>query len=236
MVVISTGIRDLDDLIATRGKTPPDATNVDDVGLSEQGVTISRKTRNLERLAERPALRYLVARGPNDGMLFSIGTATSVEDLSLSGGTMTDLNPLSSLLKLSRLSISVASRLRSLDGIEGLTSLQYLSMWRCAALTSIAPLAGLRRLRLVFLDGNMYAPMRIDSLTPLAELHDLEVIKLQNVRVRDRDLRPLHALKKLRRLELPDFFPRREFDALAAALPTVQGRWKSRLERSGASR
>jgi Leucine-rich repeat (LRR) protein len=230
MVVISTGIRDLDDLIAARGKTPPDATNVDDVGLSELGVTITRKTRNLERLAERPALRYLVARGPNDRMLSCIGTATGVEDLSLNGGTMTDLNPARGLLKLWRLSISVASRLRSLEGIEGLTSLQYLSLWACAALTSIAPLAGLRGLRLVFLDGNMYKPMRIDSLAPLAELRELEVVKLQNVRVRDCDLRPLHALKKLTRLELPDFFPRGEFDALAAALPAVQGRWKSRLE------
>jgi hypothetical protein len=33
MVRISIGIRDIDDFIAARGETPPDATNVDDVEL-----------------------------------------------------------------------------------------------------------------------------------------------------------------------------------------------------------
>jgi hypothetical protein len=119
-----------------------------------------------------------------------IGGAISVEDLELCGGTMTDLSPLSGLQQLRSLAISVASRLRSLDGVEGLASLEYFSAWHCAA------------------------------------LHDLEVLTLHNVRVRDRDLRPLHGLPKLTRLELPAHFPAAEFDALAAALPAVVGRWR----------
>jgi hypothetical protein len=230
MVRISTGIRDIDDFIAARGETPPDATNVDDVEHDARAVTVSRKTRRLERLAERPTLRRLVARAPTDETLCLIGCAAGVEDLELCGGTMGDLRPLSGLQKLRYLSISVASRLRALDGIEGLTSLQYLSAWHCAALTSIAPLAGLRRLRYLFLDGNMYKPMRLESLAAFAGLRDLEVLKLHNVRVRDRDLQPLHGLRKLTQLELPGYFPASEFAALAAAVPAANGRWRSRVE------
>jgi hypothetical protein len=230
MVRVSTGIRDIDDFIAARGETPPEATNVDDIDPDTRVATVSRKTRNLERLAELPALRRLVARATNDKTLRLIGGATAVEDLELCGGTMGDLSPLSGLQKLRLLAISVASRLRSLEGIEAITPLQYLSAWHCAGLTSVAPLAGLRGLRYVFLDGTMYKPMRLDSLAAFAGLHDLEVLKLHNVRVRDRDLQPLHSLRKLTQLDLPDHFPVAQFAALAAAVPAANGRWRSRFE------
>jgi hypothetical protein len=230
MVRISTGIRHIDDFLAVRGQTPPDTTNVDDVEPDARAVTVSRKTGNLERLAELPALQRLVARAPNQETLRLIGGASSMEDLELCGGTMADLNPLSGLQRLRYLAISVASRLRSLDGIEGLNSLQFFSAWHCAALTSVAPLAGLRGLRYVFLDGNMYKPMRLESLAAFAGLGDLEVLKLHNVRVRDRDLQPLHGLRKLTQLELPGYFPASEFAALAAAVPAANGRWRSRVE------
>jgi hypothetical protein len=229
MVRIGTGIRDIDDFIAARGDIPPEATDVRDVEPDARALTVSRMTRNLERLAELPALRRLAARAPRGETLRLIGGAVGVEDLALFGGTMADLVPLSRLQKLRYLTISVASRLWSLDGIEGLATLEYFSAWHCAALTSVAPLAGLRGLRYVFLDGNMYKPMRLDSLAAFAGLGDLEVLTLHNIRVRDRDLRPLHGLHKLRRLDLPDHFPVAQFAALAAALPAANGRWRSRF-------
>jgi hypothetical protein len=236
MVRIGTGIRDIDDFIAARGDTPPEATDIHDVEPDARAVTISRKTRNLERLAELPGLRRLAARAPGDETLRLIGSAIGVEDLSLSGGTMADLVPLSGLQKLRYLTISVASRLRSLDGIERLTTLEYFSAWHCAGLTSVAPLAGLRGLRYVFLDGNMYKPMRLESLAAFAGLGDLEVLKLHNVRVRDRDLQPLHGLRKLTQLDLPDHFRVAQFTALAAAVPAANGRWRSRVEARSAAK
>ena len=228
MARITTGIEAFDKYLATRGGTPSDATNASDIDRNVRAVTISRTTRHLERLAGLPALRRLVMRAPTDASLASIGGATGVEDLELYGGTMTSLTALGGLRKLRYLTISVASRLRTLEGLDGLTALQYLSVWHCAALTSIAPLQGLRRLRYVFLDGNMYKPMRLESLAPLAELGDLEVLKLHNVRVRDGDLTPLHGLHRLRLLDLPDHFAAPEVSALRAALPAAQGRWRSR--------
>ena len=236
MTRISTGIQDFDDLIALRGTNSPDALAIDDIDRRARDATISRKTRNLDQLGERPALRHLVVRTPSVETLSWVGGAQGVEDLELCGGTMSDLNPLRTLRNLRALSISVASRLRSLDGVEGLTSLEYFSTWYCAALTNLAPLAGLRGLRYVFLDGNMYKAMRIDSLVPLAGLRELEVLKLHNVRVRDRDLQPLHGLRKLRQLDLPAYFPSTEFAALAVALPAANGGWRSRVEASSAAK
>jgi hypothetical protein len=58
---------------------------------------------------------------------------------------------------------------------------------------------------------------------------------LHNVRVRDRDLQPLHRLRKLARLDLPDYFPAGQFAALAAAVPAAKGRWRSRFEARSAA-
>jgi hypothetical protein len=119
MVRIGTGIRDIDDFIAARGDIPPEATDVRDVEPDARALTVSRMTRNLERLAELPALRRLAARAPRDETLRLIGGAVGVEDLALFGGTVADLVPLSGLQKLRYPAISVASCLWSLDGIEG---------------------------------------------------------------------------------------------------------------------
>ena len=204
MVRISTGIAEFDEYIAAAGGAPSDSADVDDIDRGAQALTVSRKTRHLERLADLPALRRLVVRAPTDDTLKSIGEATGVEHLELCGGTMTGLSALAGLLNLRYVTISVASRMRTLDGLHHAARLQYLSIWHCAALTSIQPLAELRRLRYLVLDGNMYKPMRLESLAPLAELRDLEVLKLHNVRVRDEDVSALRGLRKLTRLELPD--------------------------------
>jgi len=85
MVRIGTGIRDIDDFIAARGDTPPEATDVRDVEPDARALTVSSMTRNLERLAELRALRRLAARAPRDETLRSIGGAVGVEDLALFG-------------------------------------------------------------------------------------------------------------------------------------------------------
>lgn len=203
MVRVTTGIAEFDAYFAVRGGPPPAVTNAHEVDRGARALTVSRKTRRLERLAELSGLRRLVVRAPNDAMLAAIGGATRVEDLELCGGTMTTLSPLAGLRKLRYLTISVASRMRTLDGLDHLIGLRYLSIWHCAAITSIAALAGLRRLRYVYLDGNMYKPMRLDSLAALATLRNLEVLVLHNVSVRDGDWSPVHDLRKLTRAELP---------------------------------
>src|SRR5437868_1071854 len=87
----STGIPDLDRLIASRGRIPAAATDIDDVGYDESVVTVSNKTRNLERLGERPALRHLVARAIDDQTLSRIVAAPNIVELRLNGSRLTSL-------------------------------------------------------------------------------------------------------------------------------------------------
>jgi hypothetical protein len=225
-MTIATGIREFDQEIRARGKSPAVATDIAAVADDATVVTISRKTRGLRLLAKRPLIKHVIAKAIDDPTLDLLSAAGSVETLSLNGSTMTSLRPLAALRKLRWLEISVASRLQSIEGLERLTRLEYFSVWHCVRLDNIAPLAGLKKLKLVFLAGAMYTPMRLASLGPLAGLTNLRVLKLANVRVRDRDLTPLHGLAALEALALPKFFSSDAFQALAAALPLAKGRWR----------
>jgi hypothetical protein len=93
-------------------------------------------------------------------------------------------------------------------------------------LSSIEAAAGLRRLKVLWLSGGVYTPMRIASLEPLAKLHGLRSLTLSNVRVRDRSFRALGGMRQLRKLELPLYFPASEFAWLEQKLPQAVGRWR----------
>ena len=101
-----------------------------------------------------------------------------------------------------------------------------ITTWTTPRLSSIDALEPLRELRIVFLAGGMYKPMRIPSLRPLAGLHGLVKLHLSGVRVADRSLRPLAGLTTLRRLNLPLHFPAEEFAMLELALPQADGNWR----------
>jgi hypothetical protein len=86
--------------------------------------------------------------------------------------------------------VHVATRLRSLDGLEDHSTLNFLEITECATITDLEPLRGLDRLALLVLEGRMYRPMRITSLRPLSRLRALRVLRLSAVRVADGDLSP----------------------------------------------
>jgi len=233
MVRIPIGVAEIDEYLAGEEPPPPIATSIADVSTGQAVARIGKKTRGLVLLEARPSLRRLIAGGIDDRTLAYVGRATGLEHLSVLGSRITNLRPLATLHRLRLFDVNVSSRLRTLDGIEGLSSLEYLAMSNCSGALDVAAVARLRRMKVIFLSGFMHTPMRIDSLAPLSDLTDLRVLQLQAVRVRDRSLAPLHGLIKLHRLDLPRFFPAREIDALADALPSAQGNWRRWVTRKG---
>ena len=62
----------------------------------------------------------------------------------------------------------------------------------------------------------------MDSLEPLVDLPRLESLHFQNTRVKRGGINPLARCRKLKVLELPNFFPVEEFAFLAAKLPRAK--------------
>lgn len=201
--------------------TPPLVSALDQVASDVAEIQISVRTRGLEQLAERSALRRIIARGVGDRELEFIGRARSLEHVDLADPKSPNLTALQKLSRLRLLSIANTARLVSLDGIEHLSRLELLSVANASRLSSIDAIASLRRLRVLFLAGGMYRSMRIASLRPLSGLTELCKLVLSNVGVADRSIIPLADLKKLRRLSLPKYFAAEEFAVLERELPSL---------------
>ena len=224
---IRSGIPEIDRLEdECAAQAPPLVASIDDVLVDAESAQISPKTHGLARLAERPNLRRLIASGVGDSELQHFARLSLLEQLELTDPRVSDLRMLTGLSQLRLLSVSVGPSLRSLDGIEKLAKLELISTWNTPTLQSIDALARLRDLRVVFLSGGMYKPMRIPSLRPLAALDHLMRLSLSSVRVTDGSLKPLTRLTSLRRLDLPLSFPSDQFAMLERALPEAAGMWR----------
>lgn len=225
-VIISSGDRELDLRREGARVSVPVTRDLTDVSLDTSVIRIDRHTRNLNRLAELPALRRIVAGGIDQRILESLAGAASIEELSVTGSAIETFAPLRQLTRLVWMHVSVATRLRSLSGIERHPNLTFLEVRECASLRDLEPAQDLQQLRLLTLDGRMYKPMRLDSLEPLGRLSSLRVLRLSAVRIRDRDLSPLFGLTGLQWLELPRHFSPEQFAELSWRLPHAKGAWR----------
>lgn len=224
---LRTGIFELDVLLDELHAPLPEAVrSVDDIPLEAEAAHISRATRGLERLVERPRLRRVVAKRMREAELEQIGRVATLEHVELVGLRTRDLRPLTGLRRVRILQLSTSTSLESLAGIERWMHLQLLSAWNTTGLRSIDALRGLRELRYVSLSGGMYKPIRLPSLDALAGVAGLMKLSLSSVRVADRSLRPLGGLRALQRLDLPLHFTGPEFRWLEEALPAAAGNWR----------
>jgi hypothetical protein len=112
-----------------------------------------------------------------------------------------------------------------LNWLPHTASLKALAMENMKRVTDLDPLASLKQLKALAVEGSLWTPMRVASLAPLCALERLEYLFLTNLRVVDKSLRPLHALTRLRALQCANFYPATEFAALANARPTLRCDW-----------
>jgi hypothetical protein len=175
----------------------------------------------VDPVAELGGLRWLSLHGWRN--LRALGRLVNLERLSLVEFEMANLRAFKGLTKLRDLRLM--GRMKSLDGIEALTSLETLRL-RGYVVRDLAPLAALPRLRdltMTYTDAvTDYAPIRrlehlgrfeltlgnitdaapLPSISFLAGLEALEEVIIQNVALADPRLDALVELPRLRRVRL----------------------------------
>jgi hypothetical protein len=170
-----------------------------------------------------PNLKYLWLSGASSEACRIAGTIRSLRRLVVHDWRAPDLKHLSRLVELESLAIAGAPRLKSLDGIGELADLQSLILSDCCGYTSLKPIQNLVGLRTLCLEGGFSTILRVESFEPIGALKKLERLRLASVKVQDKSLRPLRALKMLRDVFINDLFSVAEMRGLAAALPLARG-------------
>jgi len=188
---------------------------------------IGKAPRGLQRLG---GLKMLRAHSVDQAFLDEIVALEGLEHLSLNRVTATDLSGLRRLPRLRRLDLSDATRIDALDWLPESPTLRSLAFENLPRVADLDALTSLASLTALGVEGSMWTPMRVASLSPLATMPNLRALFLTNTRVSDRSLAPLAGLANLQVLSCARFFPDSEFRALRAARPGLQCSWFDKLD------
>ena len=167
-----------------------------------------------------------------DSQFHHICSASQITHLGANVFEVTELHPLRNLVNLQAIELTDNTKATSLNGLEALTKLQLLALANCPIAVDLEPLSACTDTRYLWCSSRYAKPMRVRSLQPLSALTRLERLRFANVRVEDRRLAALCNLTELVEVELPNFFPKEEFVALAKALPNARGRWLDKIANS----
>lgn len=190
-----------------------------DVPLDARYLSIEGKARDLRRLPEMPQLETLEVWRANDAAMRIVGQLAGLRTLVVHESRIATLDALEPLPELEVFMFPGASSLRDPSALERIPTLR--AVWMdVSGLRSLDWAARLTHIHGLFVTGGLTT---LPTLAPLAALTGLRHLTVGHVRIRDKSLRPLHALTALETLEVPDRFALDEMAALAAALPRVQG-------------
>jgi len=178
--------------------------------------------RGLEALR---SLTSLWAYGVDQSFLETICAAGSLETLSIDKVTAKDFSGLARLSQLKTLVIENAGGLQTLDWLPSCKRRDRFAIEGCINVQSIHPLSLCTNLSALGLEGGMWKPMKVASLSPLARLESLSHLFMTNLRVGDGSLLALRSLRSLQVLQCAKFFSADEFSGLAAALPALRCDW-----------
>ncbi len=106
-----------------------------------------------------------------------------------------------------------------------MTGLQGLAIINFSSVHEIDPLSKLINLQQLAVAGGMWKRMKIASLGPLSSLRSLKYLHLSNIKAADESLRPLAELPQLELLEIANFYPMEEVAWLSGKLRNTKCSW-----------
>lgn len=193
---------------------------IDTTKLSEHRETIE----DISQLARLTELRFLDLSRTATRDLSPLAGLGKLAELGLDYTQVVDLEPLRRLARLERLTVS-GTKVRDISPLADLVELR--SLWFYdTQVVDVGAVAGLTRLETLSMglsrvDDSAPSPPRISDISPLAGLHDLQLLYLTCTQVTD--LSPLAGLTKLKKLFLYGTpAPRAAVDELRRALPDTQ--------------
>lgn len=196
-------------------KAPPDAVDL----------RLVSGARNIAKLPSFKNLKSLWCFDIDGAKLRSICDCASLESLYIDNVKTANISGLNKLANLGVLGLEACFKAVSLEDLSELKSLSGLAVIHFKNVRDLGPLAKLDSLRALAVAGSVWTRMRVASFDPLGQLGGLELLNLVNTKAEDESLRPLGGLRKLKRLDIANFYPTSEFAWLSRRLPTTECAW-----------
>jgi len=193
-----------------------------------------RRIKNSHRgIGKLRNLKWLLAYCVNQDCLDELAALSNLEVLYISELNATDLSPLKRCRALRNLIIKGATKVPNLDWLDGLPPLESLLLEHFKLVHDLSAVVTLRSIRAFGIEGSMWTKQKVESLSPVSELKQLEALFMANCKADNDGLKPLHKLSNLRCLQAPGFYPDNEFLDLRAALPNLECQWFREIDQYG---
>lgn len=150
-------------------------------------------------------------------------TLVGLEVLQVKWSNIQNLDAIARLQHLRALAIGSSTRMKSIEPLALLPSLQLLEIENFKSISDFSPLTKLKALEHLTVAGSMWSRQAIASLEPLAAMTWLTSLGIDTSSVTS--LRPLAALTGLKELSVGGRLPFEEYAWLAAKLPHTGCRW-----------
>jgi hypothetical protein len=187
---------------------------------------VGRQKLNYQGIAEKTALKHLIAANADQPFLEEIGQLSELRRLELEWPFLgTELTPLLGLKQLEHLSIDSPRKLSDFSALLELPSLRTLMITNARRMANIEWLRNAHQLEVIGIEGAMDSSYKIESLAPLAGLRSLRAFLGVSTRLADKRLTPLAECPKLEYLSIARCAPRSEFELLYAARPDIVCSW-----------
>lgn len=183
------------------------------------------RVKNFDILASFSKLEDLWCFDINDDRLQSICSCSGLKRLFIDGLRSDQLAQLDKLMLLEVLSLDSSPKTTDLSALKHRTGLRGLGIINFKNLHSVSEISALTELRILRIAGSMWTAMTLETLNPISAMTNLEELDLSNVRVRDKSLRGLAGLQKLKNLNIANYYPIEEVAWLSTQLKNTKCTW-----------
>lgn len=200
--------------------------DADELAFDAECAWLSRVKSSHRGIADRQALKHLVAGAADQAYLDEICTINALERLDLEYPvTARRLDGLRALKRLRHLSIDSPRHVTDFTPLLDLPSLKTLLITNAKHMVDISWLAGADHLEVLGVEGSMWTVQKIPTLKPLAGLRSMRAFLAVSTRLADHDLSPLAECPRLEFLGCARLAPRDEFERLHDMKPDLICTW-----------
>jgi len=190
-----------------------------DISSYRQNKVIDQWRQELPKIGEVNHL-WFVSR-VNQKMFDAACQVPNLEALFIKWSGIKDIAALRIPKGLRHLHLGSSSQVESIDVLSELGSLVTLDLQQLNKISDFGVLSKLTNLEGLGIDGSIWTAQKIDTLKPLANLHNLKYLTLTNTRIKDKSFDPLLSLTEMVRFNSSWNYPEEEFEKLKA-LPKLK--------------
>jgi Leucine-rich repeat (LRR) protein len=157
----------------------------------------------------------------NQSFLEAICAMPNLKGLWIKSTTAHELECLSNAKSLRYLRLGNATKLTEIKTLGRLTQLEWLATENMKKITDLFPIGRLSGLKALAIEGGMWSPQIVETLSPIANLQNLRYLSLLNCRPKDKTLLTLLPLRKLERIDTSLWFRADELATIRARNPNL---------------